>query len=60
MNVIVVGALVKAMGLNDIDWEDVIRTTVKPKFIDINIKALKLGMEQVAGTSAKQENKEVC
>ena len=48
MNVIVVGALVKAMGLSDIDWEEVIKTTVKPKFIDINIKALKLGMDQVS------------
>lgn len=46
-NVIIVGALVKAMGLMDIDWEDVIRKTVKPKFVDINIKALKVGMEQV-------------
>jgi indolepyruvate ferredoxin oxidoreductase beta subunit len=46
-NVVIVGALVKAMGLNDIDWEDVIKKTVKPKFIDINIEALKLGMAQV-------------
>lgn len=50
MNVIIVGALVKAMGLDDgIDWEQVIRETVKPQFIDINIEALNLGMSQVSG-----------
>jgi indolepyruvate ferredoxin oxidoreductase beta subunit len=48
MNVIVVGALVKAMGLeNIVDWNEVIRETVKEHFVDINIKAFKLGMEQV-------------
>lgn len=47
MNVIIVGALVKAMGLTDIDWPEVIRQTVKEKFVDINIKALELGMNQI-------------
>ncbi|WIF94288.1 indolepyruvate oxidoreductase subunit beta [Caminicella sporogenes] len=47
MNVVMVGALVKALGLDDIDWEEVIKKTVKEKFIDINIKAFKKGMEQV-------------
>ena len=47
MNVVIVGALVKALGLTDIDWEAVIKKTVKEKFIDVNIKAFKLGMEQV-------------
>lgn len=47
MNVVMVGALVKAMGLNDIDWEEVIKQTVKEKFVDINIKALKMGMNEV-------------
>jgi indolepyruvate ferredoxin oxidoreductase beta subunit len=47
MNVVLVGALIKAMGLQDLDWETVIKETVKEKFIDINIKALKLGMDQV-------------
>ena len=46
-NVIIVGALVKAMGLTDIDWDKVIRETVKERFVDINLKALKLGMDQV-------------
>jgi indolepyruvate ferredoxin oxidoreductase beta subunit len=47
MNVIILGALVKALGLTDIDWEAVVRRTVKEKFIDINIKALHLGMDSV-------------
>ncbi|MCD4714431.1 MAG: indolepyruvate oxidoreductase subunit beta [Clostridiales bacterium] len=48
MNVIVVGALVKAMGLeNIVDWNEVIKETVKAHFVDINIKAFKLGMDQV-------------
>lgn len=47
MNVIIVGALVKAMGLTDIDWEAVIKATVKEKFVDINLKAIQLGMDQI-------------
>ncbi|MDK2918053.1 MAG: indolepyruvate ferredoxin oxidoreductase, beta subunit [Candidatus Petromonas sp.] len=47
MNVVMVGALVKAIGLDNIDWEEVLRNTVKEKYIDINIKALRKGMEQV-------------
>ncbi|MBN2796256.1 MAG: indolepyruvate oxidoreductase subunit beta [Clostridia bacterium] len=46
-NVIIVGALVKAMGLTDINWEEVIKNTVKEKFVEINLKALQLGMDQV-------------
>ncbi|NLD10129.1 MAG: indolepyruvate oxidoreductase subunit beta [Clostridiales bacterium] len=44
-NVILLGTLVKAMGLDEIDWEDIIRKNVKEKFIDLNLKALKLGMD---------------
>lgn len=48
MNVIVVGALVKAMGLEGIvDWSEVIAETVKAKFVDINIEAFNLGASQV-------------
>lgn len=46
-NVILLGTLVKAMGLDDIDWEDIIRKNVKEKFIDLNLKALKVGMDSV-------------
>jgi len=47
MNVIIVGALIKAMGLTDIDWGAVIKKTVKEKFVDVNLKAIELGMSQV-------------
>lgn len=46
-NVVLLGALVKAMGLNEIDWEEVIKTTVKPKFVDVNIQAIKAGMDMI-------------
>ncbi len=47
MNVVMVGALVKAIGLDNIDWEKVISQTVKEKYVDINLKAIIKGMEQV-------------
>lgn len=47
MNIVLFGALVKAMNLIDIDWENVIRKTVKEKFIDINIKAFNIGMNAI-------------
>ncbi len=47
MNVIIVGALIKAMGLTDIDWEAVIKKTVKEKFVQMNLDAIQLGMSQV-------------
>jgi indolepyruvate ferredoxin oxidoreductase beta subunit len=47
MNVVLVGALIKALGLEKLDWETVIRETVKEKFVEINIKALEAGMAQV-------------
>ena len=42
---ILLGTLVKSMGLTDIDWEEIIRKTVKAKFIDLNLSAIKTGME---------------
>ncbi|MDI3536726.1 MAG: indolepyruvate ferredoxin oxidoreductase, beta subunit [Eubacteriaceae bacterium] len=47
MNVILLGSLVKAMGLTDINWEEIIEQNVKPQFVDLNIKALKAGMDAV-------------
>lgn len=44
MNVILLGTIIKSMGLTDIDWENIIRENVKPKFIDMNIKAMEVGM----------------
>ncbi|UPA30085.1 indolepyruvate oxidoreductase subunit beta [Terrisporobacter glycolicus] len=47
MNVILLGSLVKSMGLEKIHWEDIIRKNVKEKFIDLNIKAFRVGMDLV-------------
>ena len=44
MNVVLLGALVKAMGgLDDIDWDAEIEANVKAKFIDLNKKAFHAG-----------------
>lgn len=47
MNMVLLGALVKAMQLNDIHWESVIKENVKESFADINIKALNSGMNSI-------------
>lgn len=47
MNVVLLGALVKAMDIPGIDWEEVIKTNVKQGFEEINIKAFRAGMEKV-------------
>ena len=43
MNVVLLGALVKAMGLDEIDWDAEIEANVKAKFIDLNKKAFHAG-----------------
>ena len=43
MNVILLGAVVKSMKLDDIDWPAIIAANVKPKFVDINIEAFERG-----------------
>lgn len=44
MNVVLFGALVNAMNLTSIDWEAVIKDSVKPSIVAINLLALKAGM----------------
>lgn len=46
-NIVLLGALVKAVGLEDLDWDAAIQAEVNPKFVDINKKALRKGMELV-------------
>lgn len=48
MNIILLGALVKSMNLEDINWEQIIKDNVKEKFVDINIKAFNEGMKLVS------------
>ena len=47
MNVILLGAIIKSLGLQDINWDEIIRNNVKPKFVDLNIKAMAVGMDAV-------------
>lgn len=46
-NIVLLGSLVKALKLDDTDWEKVISNIVKERFIDINIKAFNKGKELV-------------
>jgi len=47
MNIVLLGALVGAVDLPEIDWEQVIKENVKAGFEEINIKAFHEGMKQV-------------
>lgn len=47
MNVILLGATIKLMGLDYIDWEKIIGENVKQQFVDINKKAFKYGVNLV-------------
>jgi len=44
MNVVLLGATVKQMGLMDIDWEKIVRENVPEKLTEINVKALRKGI----------------
>lgn len=44
-NIVLLGALIKALGLQDMDWDQVVRDNLPEKMHEINIKALRAGME---------------
>ena len=46
-NVVLLGALIKAIGMTDIDWKAIIAKAVKPKFIEVNQKAFDAGFAAV-------------
>ncbi len=46
-NIIMLGSLVEALKIDEVDWEEVISEIVKPKFVDINIKAFNKGKSLV-------------
>ena len=48
MNVVLFGAMTKVLGLDDIDWEQIIRDTVPEKFVELNLKAYEAGRAAVA------------
>ncbi|MBB6218226.1 indolepyruvate ferredoxin oxidoreductase beta subunit [Anaerosolibacter carboniphilus] len=47
MNVVMVGAMARAMGIDEVNWEAVIRNNVKEQLVDINLEAFRRGMEQL-------------
>ena len=44
-NIVLLGAVVSALGLDDINWEKIIENNVKQQFVEINKKAFCLGVE---------------
>jgi indolepyruvate ferredoxin oxidoreductase beta subunit len=47
MNVILLGTIIKSMGLEEINWEKIIKDNVKSQFVEINLKAIEIGMSLV-------------
>lgn len=47
MNIILLGTIIKAMGLEDIDWNKIVRENVKTAFVEDNLKAIQVGMSLV-------------
>jgi indolepyruvate ferredoxin oxidoreductase beta subunit len=45
MNIIMLGVLVKQAGLESIDWKKEMKNLIKPKFVDLNLKAFELGYQ---------------
>jgi indolepyruvate ferredoxin oxidoreductase beta subunit len=49
MNIVLLGTIIKTMGLEGIDWNRIVKENVKPDFVEINMKAIKAGMDAVGG-----------
>ena len=47
MNIILLGTIVKAMGLESINWDAILAAHIKPDFVEINKKALAAGMQLI-------------
>jgi len=47
MNVVLFGAMTRVLGLDGIDWEAVIRSTVPEKFVELNLAAYRAGREAI-------------
>lgn len=44
-NIVLLGALVKALGIDEIDWIEILRENLPQKMVDINIKAYEKGQQ---------------
>lgn len=47
MNIVLLGALIKIAGLDNMDWENIIRSIVPEKYLEGNLKAFAAGMNSV-------------
>jgi indolepyruvate ferredoxin oxidoreductase beta subunit len=47
MNIVLLGALIKIAGLDDMNWENIIRSIVPEKYLKGNLKAFEAGMDSV-------------
>jgi indolepyruvate ferredoxin oxidoreductase beta subunit len=47
LNIVLLGTIIKMMNLTNVDWNEIIATEVKPQFVEINQKALAVGMNLV-------------
>jgi indolepyruvate ferredoxin oxidoreductase beta subunit len=47
MNIILLGTIIKAMGLEEIDWEKIVKENIKESLVEINLKALDKGINLV-------------
>ena len=43
MNVVLFGAFADALGTKNVDWEEVVRESVPPKFLELNLEAFRAG-----------------
>ncbi len=48
-NIVLLGALVRAMELGHIDWASVMKDIIPPKMYDLNMRAFEAGANQAAG-----------
>jgi len=46
-SIILLGALVKKLGLESYDWQSLIRKNVPTKFLEANLKAYEVGLQSV-------------
>lgn len=46
-NIVLLGTIIRAMGLEQIHWEEILTNNIKPRFLELNKKALHAGMGAV-------------
>lgn len=47
MNIILLGTIIKSMGLEEIDWEKILKDNIKLNLVEINLNALEVGKNLV-------------